>query len=184
MRSLANPYLFNRGCSFCLRFDKIKEFETAFRSGSTADERFKRFHLKNRIETSGFKYFRQISCKTGYFPCISCECRDISKAIHQAQEFAFSNDADYWWPLWSRQLFERNKSIIIRCIFFSKVPQYPLHSLSLSVAWRRIIWGWKKEFTKIFFMSVSALNNNKRRSSFISLQRKQHFIGCTSNCVW
>ena len=96
VRSLANPYLFNRSCSFYLRFDKIKEFETAFRSGSTANERFKMFHLKNRIETSGFKYYRQISCKTGYFPCISCECRDISKAIHQVQEFAFSSDADYW----------------------------------------------------------------------------------------
>ena len=59
VRSLANPYLFNRGCSFYLRFDKIKEFETAFRSESTADERFKMFYLKNRIETSGFKYFRQ-----------------------------------------------------------------------------------------------------------------------------
>ena len=59
VRSLANPYLFNRSCSFYLRFDKIKEFETAFRSESTADERFKMFHLKNRIETSGFKYFRQ-----------------------------------------------------------------------------------------------------------------------------
>ena len=60
---------------------------------------------------------------------------------------------------------------------------HSIHWLSLSVAWRRIIWGEKKEFTKIFFMSVSALNNNKLRSSFISLQRKQHFIGCTSNCV-
>ena len=58
-RLLANPYLVNRGCSFCLRFDKIKEFETSFRSGSTANERFKRFHLKNCIETSGFKCFRQ-----------------------------------------------------------------------------------------------------------------------------
>ena len=95
-RSLANPYFFNRGCSFCLRFDNIKEFETSFRSESTANERFKRFHLKNRIETSGFKYFRQISCKTCYFPCFSCDCRDISKAIHQVQEFAFSSDADYW----------------------------------------------------------------------------------------
>ena len=95
VRSLANPYLFNKGCSFYLRFDKIKEFETAFRSESTADERFKMFHLKKRLKTSGFKYYRQISCKTGYFPCISCECRDISKAIHQVQEFAFSNDADY-----------------------------------------------------------------------------------------
>jgi len=46
VRSLANPYLFNRGCSFYLRFDKIKEFETAFRSESTADERFKMFHLE------------------------------------------------------------------------------------------------------------------------------------------
>ena len=96
VRSLANPYLFNRGCSFYLRFDKIKEFETAFRSESTASERFKMFYFKNRIETSGFKYYRQISCKTGHIPCISCECRDISKAIHQAQEFAFSNYADYW----------------------------------------------------------------------------------------
>ena len=46
VRSLANPYLFNRGCSFYLRFDKIKEFETSFRSESTADERFKMFYLK------------------------------------------------------------------------------------------------------------------------------------------
>ena len=44
--SLANPCLFNRGCSFYLRFDKIKEFETSFRSESTADERFKMFHLE------------------------------------------------------------------------------------------------------------------------------------------
>ena len=128
--------------------------------------------------------FAKISCKTGYFPCFSCECRDISKAIHQVQEFAFSNDADYWWPLWSRQLFERNKNIIIRRIFFSKALQYPLHSLAVTqCCLKEDNMRREKRVYKIFFMSVSALNNNKLRSSFISLQRKQHFIGCTSNCV-
>ena len=134
-RSLANPCLFNRGCNFYLRFDKIKEFETAFRSESTADERFKMFYLKKRIETSGFKYFRQISCKTGYFPCISCECRDISKAIHQAQEFAFSNHADYWWPSLSRQLSERVKTTLFVVFSFQKHHStHSIHWLSLSVA--------------------------------------------------
>ena len=63
---------------------------------SAANERFKPLYLKKCIETSGFNYYRQIPCQVNLVSCISYDSRDVSDVIHQVQEFAFSDDADFW----------------------------------------------------------------------------------------